>query len=185
MAKSDRTKKLFADKLQELAEHKQIKDIQVKELCAACEVERTTFYYYFCDKYDLVAWIFEQNYKEEAEKAAVLNNEEMIFNMLKRILKQKKFFANALQDHSQNNLRQYMLNFYINYERKLLCQYLNCNNLDEEMEYAIRHYSYGCMGHTIEWLLGKNDLSAEKMAYYQYKFMPDIMKKAAAKISDV
>ena len=29
-----------------------------------------------------------------------------------------------------------------------------------------------------DWLLGKNNLSAEKMAYYQYKFMPEELKKA-------
>ena len=34
------------------------------------------------------------------------------------------------------------------------------------------------MGHTIDWLLGNNNLSAEKMAYYQYKFMPEELKNA-------
>jgi hypothetical protein len=34
------------------------------------------------------------------------------------------------------------------------------------------------MGQTIDWLLGKNNLSAEKMAHYQYKFMPEELKKA-------
>ena len=46
----DRTKQLFADKIMQLAKNKPIKDIQIKELCAHCSVERTTFYYHFRDK---------------------------------------------------------------------------------------------------------------------------------------
>ncbi len=175
---ADRTKKLLAQKIQELAKSKPIKDIQVKELCEACELERTTFYYHFRDKYDLICWIFEQNFETESRNTAVLNSEEMIFRMSCRLLKQKAFFANALDDSSQNNLRQYMLDFYISSEREILCRYLKVNKLDEETEYAICHYSYGCMGHTIAWLQGENRLSAEKFAYYQYKFMPDILKEA-------
>ena len=57
----DRTKQLFADKIMQLAKNKPIKDIQIKELCVLCGVERTTFYYHFRDKYDLVAWIFVHN----------------------------------------------------------------------------------------------------------------------------
>ena len=69
----DRTKQLFADKIMQLAKNKPIKGIQIKELCVLCGVERTTFYYHFRDKYDLVAWIFKQNYIEEASRASGIN----------------------------------------------------------------------------------------------------------------
>ena len=38
----------------------------------------------------------------------------------------------------------------------------------------------GCLGNTVEWILGKNDLNPEKMGYYQYRLMPDILKQARA-----
>ena len=98
--------------------------------------------------------------------------------MFYRMKEERAFFVNALQDPAQNNLCQYMLDFYISSEEAILRKYLGVDTLDEEMEYAIRQYSFGCMGHTVEWLLGKNDLSPEKMAYYQYKFMPDFLKEA-------
>lgn len=175
---ADRTKHLFAQKIQELAKHKPVKDIQIKELCEACDMERTSFYYHFKDKYDLICWIFEQNFESESRNAAVINSEEMISRMLNRLMQQRSFFANALEDSSQNNLRQYMLDFYISSEREILCKYLNVNKLDDETEYAICNYSYGCMGHTVAWLQGKSSLTVEKFAHYQYKFMPDILKEA-------
>lgn len=175
---ADRTKKLLAQKIQELAKHKPVREIQIKELCKACEIERTTFYYHFRDKYDLICWIFEQNFETESRNATSLNSEEMIYHMCCRLLKQKAFFANALADHSQNNLRQYMLDFYICSEREILCEYLKVDRLDEETEYALCNYSYGCMGHTIAWLQGESTYSAERFAHYQYKFMPEVLKKA-------
>ena len=174
----DRTKQLFADKIMQLAKNKPIKDIQIKELCVLCGVERTTFYYHFRDKYDLVAWIFKQNYIEEASRAETINDERMIREMFRRLSMQKEFFLNALQDSSQNNLREYMLAFYIGIEEKVLCEYYHTDSLNEELLYEVRNYSFGCMGHTIDWLLGKNNLSAEKMAHYQYKFMPEELKNA-------
>lgn len=174
----DRTKQLFADKIMQLAKNKPIKDIQIKELCVLCGVERTTFYYHFRDKYDLVAWIFKQNYIEEASRAETINDERMIREMFRRLSIQKEFFLNALQDSSQNNLREYMLAFYIGIEEKVLCEYYHTDSLNEELLYEVRNYSFGCMGQTIDWLLGKNNLSAEKMAHYQYKFMPEELKNA-------
>ena len=174
----DRTKQLFADKILQLAKHKPIKNIQIKELCDLCGVERTTFYYHFRDKYDLVAWIFKQNYIEEASRAETINDERMIREMFHRLSMQKEFFLNALQDSSQNNLREYMLAFYIGIEEKVLCEYYHTDSLNEELLYEVRNYSFGCMGQTIDWLLGKNNLSAEKMAHYQYKFMPEELKNA-------
>ena len=174
----DRTKQLFADKIMQLAKNKPIKDIQIKELCVLCGVERTTFYYHFRDKYDLVAWIFKQNYIEEASRAETINDERMIREMFHRLSMQKEFFLNALQDSSQNNLREYMLAFSIGIEEKVLCEYYHTDSLNEELLYEGRNYSFGCMGQTIDWLLGKNNLSAEKMAHYQYKFMPEELKNA-------
>ena len=87
-------------------------------------------------------------------------------------------FANALSDRSQNSLDAYLLDFYVRSERGAVCRCQGVATLDEETEYVIRQYSYGCLGTTIEWILGKNGLSVESMARYQYLCMPEILKRA-------
>ena len=176
----DRTKWIFAETLIEMAKEKSVEKIQVKELCERCRAERTTFYYHFRDKYDLIAWIFMQMYETEEKQAQIINGEEMLVRMFRRIWEQRAFFRNAFQDKSQNSLSEYQLEFYIRMEREVLCRYLGVEELDEETEYTIKQYSYGCLGNTIEWILGKNDLTPEKMGYYQYRLMPDILKQAWA-----
>ncbi len=168
----------FPFTLEKMVQTKSMKDIQVKEMCKECEIERTTFYYHFCDKYDVIAWIFEKMFKEESKMAKVINNEEMIFNMANRIYKKKDFFSCVLQDDSQNNLRQYMMDFYIRSEEETLKKYRNVENLDEDTKYTIRAYSYGCMGLTVEWLMNKINLTPEQFAYHQYRLMPQELKEA-------
>ncbi|MBQ6197272.1 MAG: TetR/AcrR family transcriptional regulator C-terminal domain-containing protein [Lachnospiraceae bacterium] len=174
----NRTKQLFADTLLEMSKTKPIREIQVKDLCLNCGADRTTFYYHFRDKYDLVAWIYMSLYLEEEKNASIINGEDMIIRMLKRIWTHKAFFRNALQDTSQNNLGEYLLDFYISNERKIACKFLGSDTLDEETEYLIKQYSFGCLLHTVEWLLGKNNLTAEAFGHYQYMCMPDILKAA-------
>ena len=44
--------------------------VRVSDLCERCGVERRVFYYHFKDKYDLVAWMFEQDYQAARERGA-------------------------------------------------------------------------------------------------------------------
>ena len=178
MSASDRTKQLLADKLIEMSETKPIQDIRVKDLCTASGTDRSTFYYHFKDEYDLVAWIFMQLFEKERSLSPIENSEEMIEGMLRGFWSERDFFRNALKDRSQNSLDTYLLDFYIRSEREAICRYRGAETLDEETEYVIRQYSYGCLGTTIEWILGKNGLSVESMAHYQYLCMPDILKRA-------
>jgi hypothetical protein len=68
-----------------------------------------------------------------------------------------------LSNRSQNSLDTYLLDFYVKSGREAICRYQGVATFDEEMEYVIRQHSYGCLGTTIEWILGKNGLSVESM----------------------
>ena len=47
----------IADQMRELMKRKPLSKIRITEICRAAEIERSTFYYHFKDKYDLIAWI--------------------------------------------------------------------------------------------------------------------------------
>lgn len=50
------TKKLIADSLTSLLEHKQLDRITVKYLVEYCGISRQTFYYHFQDIMDVLEW---------------------------------------------------------------------------------------------------------------------------------
>lgn len=58
------TKQLFAKTLEEMLLTTPFDKIRVTTLCKNCSAAPQTFYNHFRDKYDLVAWIFEQDFKK-------------------------------------------------------------------------------------------------------------------------
>ena len=52
------TKELLAESFKELAEQKPINKITIANIADNCGVTQPTFYRYYKDKYDLIAWIY-------------------------------------------------------------------------------------------------------------------------------
>lgn len=62
------TKGAIAEAFRSLLRERGIEKITVKDVVARCGVNRQTFYYYFCDIYDLLAWSLDDalaSYLEE------------------------------------------------------------------------------------------------------------------------
>lgn len=55
------TKQLIAKTLHELLEKNSIEQITVKKIVEECGINRQTFYYHFCDIYDLIEWSLTQS----------------------------------------------------------------------------------------------------------------------------
>lgn len=176
--KPPRTKKLLANAIMELAETMPVSKIKITDICEKAELNRLSFYYHFKDKYDLIAWIYMQEFRAEAKTADILNSEEMMCAVLKRIEKHKKFYKNVYDDHNQNNLADYEVKMYLEMEEKILKEYLGADELDEELLYDLRSYSYLGIMHTKEWIMDREKMSVETFARRLYKDMPEILKKA-------
>lgn len=56
------TKKAFADALKELLKTQSFEKVTVSSICRQANMKRTSFYYHFLDKYDLVNWIFDSEF---------------------------------------------------------------------------------------------------------------------------
>lgn len=175
---NERTKRQFADAILNLSEFMPLQKIRVADICEKCGLKRQSFYYHFKDKYDLIAWMFVREFDTVAAEQKVLNSEEMIFQMNKRIEKHKKFYKAAYLDTSQNSLSDYMVRMYIDMEEKALCEYLHTDTLDAELMYDIKCYSYACIIHSKYWLTDEEKMTAEYFAKQMYRTMPELLKKA-------
>lgn len=169
---AERTKLWIADKMKNLMKQKPIDKIRITEICKVAEIERTTFYYHFKDKYDLVAWIFFQdaegiNIIDVRDAAAGLNK------MKQDIL----FYKRAYEDISQNALWQYMLEYFVTAYSELARKMTTSNTLNTELLFSIRLYCYGSVGMTKEWVLRDNITSAETLVKMMFNSMPEQLKK--------
>ena len=161
------TKLWIADKMKELMKQKPIDKIRVTEICKAAEIERPTFYYHFKDKYDLVAWIFFQS----ANKTYIVSIESAAESM-KQTNQDFLFYKRAYEDSSQNALWSYMLEYFVQRYEKIAKEKLRTEVLDTQLKFSIRHYCYGSVGVTREWLLYDNTTSAEVVVEMMFNSMP-------------
>ena len=166
------TKMWIADKMREIMKHKSLDKIRVTEICKAADIERTTFYYHFKDKYDLVAWMFctdayGTDITSVASAAAGMNR------MKQDIL----FYRRAYEDSSQNALWRYMLEYFVRRYSELAKEKLGTDLLDPQLAYSIRFYCMGAVGMTREWVLTDNITSAETVVQMMFGSMPENLRK--------
>lgn len=62
MADSNITKRAMAAAMKELLRDRPFAKVNVSDICDACGMNRKSFYYHFQDKYELMNWIFFNEY---------------------------------------------------------------------------------------------------------------------------
>lgn len=168
---AERTRIWIADTMKKLLVKKSIEQIRVTEICREAEIERPTFYYYFKDKYDLMAWMFVRH----AVKTDVLSVSSAA-NSLNQMRKDFIFYKRAYEDNSQNPMWAYMLEYFTERYADLARAKLGADALDTQTRYSIRLYCYGALGMTREWLLSDNITPAEMAVRMMFRSMPEALK---------
>jgi AcrR family transcriptional regulator len=168
---AERTKIWIADKMKGLMKMKSIEKIRITEICSEAEIERSTFYYHFKDKYDLVAWVFFH----DAFETDVISIESAAASM-NRMRNDFIFYKRAYEDTSQNPLWQYMLEYFVERYSSEVKRILDTDTIDTQTMYSIRLYCYGAVGMTREWLLTDNITPAETIVEMMFNSMPESLR---------
>ena len=176
MQMKDRTKIMFADSLEEILTEMPLDKVRVAKLCERCGASTPTFYYYFHDKYELVAWMFLQDFAGAfADQDPEYNPERMNQSSI-RFAKRRNFYKKAMDDHSQNSITQYLIDFNMQISREAF-KYNTGKELSSDQEFAVRYHIYGVMGMFREWLLG-NGMTSEYLNTQLYERTPNFLKEA-------
>ena len=73
---SNKTKKLIAETLLSMAQHKNLDKITVTDLVEACGISRQTFYYHFQDILDVIEWTIGQAVQNALERSLAAKTPE-------------------------------------------------------------------------------------------------------------
>lgn len=107
------TKKAIIEGFKELLQDMPLTKCSVKTITDYCKISRSTFYYHFQDKYDLVNWIF---YTEMRNNANAFDNPRKLadsyVNLCKYLYVNRKFYMACFQYMGQNSLFEYLYEFY-------------------------------------------------------------------------
>ncbi len=169
---TDRTKIWIAGQMKELMKHKRIDQIRVTEICQAAGIERSTFYYHFRDKYDLIAWIFT-GWAAETDAVDARSAAESMKKMKNEML----FYRRAYEDTSQNALWLYIHAYFTEEYTRAAKEKLQTDVLSTQLLFSIRLYCYGAVGMVKDWVLNDNVTSAETEVEMLFRSMPAEMHR--------
>lgn len=171
------TKKTFAAEFTVMIHEMPFEKVRVNALCERCGADRRTFYYHFYDKYDLVSWIFLQDYTASQEGRKSYSLEQSI-QMMRRMYEKREFYRAVFSDHSQNAIRNYIYQYFYHEGARALKAKEGVDLLPAETDYALRSYTYACIDLTFEWLRGELPYTPDQLALLQFRFMPKELKSA-------
>ncbi len=160
MPRSNQTKQLLAQSLQELMATTPLEKISVNDIVDHANVGRNTFYYHFEDKYDLVNWYFQSGITRFlVERSAYSGWDALLAALEAYFLENKVFYCNALAYNGQNSLQQYMFD-YLRSIFEQNARELNPDTSAEEVCRIGQFFSGAMMGILIPWVFSGMKVNA-------------------------
>ncbi len=108
MTNSDDTKRMIAAALKKLMGQKSFEKISVTDICDDCSLNRKSFYYHFKDKYDLVNWIFQDEFLNRIDPDSYEVGWDMIEDVCDLFYNNRDFYLAALEIQGQNSFHDYV-----------------------------------------------------------------------------
>lgn len=171
------TKRMFADELEAMMACIPLSKVRVADLCARCGVERRVFYYHFKDKYDLVAWMFEQD-RAAADEVATPYTVEFYAQTHRRLWTRREFYRRAFEDDSQNSIEHHLIDLSVQANEAALRRHLGVATLGRAHAFEARHFAHGNVGCVVDWLRGAFEATPEQLADAMYACMPVTLREA-------
>ena len=176
--KKRNTKEIFAETLLELAEHKTIDKITVKQITEGSGLSLQTFYNHFLDKADLVLWIHMSKAEQFLQKLGKNGYTfgDYLLDNVRFYAEHKAFLRNAfVNTHGQDSYAARSA------ERgcDMLLGYLRSKGIPEteEIRFYLRMYAYAAVHMVAEWTFQRKEMPPEVFAKYLEGGMPETLKK--------
>lgn len=174
----EKTKRKIQNALLELTEKKKIEEITVKEICEKADIAKQTFYNNYRDKYDVVAGIYINDMYDAGNMNRNDYGLEQLTEAFRRIFARKNFYRNVLAVKSQNSLADFIDQFDMEINSRIMKQHYHINELTDEMIYAIKYHSTGCLEILKEALENDESMTAESIAQIEYNILPPIIRNS-------
>ncbi|TEB16389.1 HTH-type dhaKLM operon transcriptional activator DhaS [Pelotomaculum sp. FP] len=108
MSKNSHTCVLLAESLKCFCKKRSLSAITVSDLIKDCGINRSTFYYHFADKYDLINWIFKNDVESKFHSPDRSSWQGNTLRLLQTFSRDRDFYIQALNISGANNLKQYL-----------------------------------------------------------------------------
>ena len=172
------TKDLLAESLKDLAQIKPVDKITIKELTKNCGLTSPTFYNHFCDKFELMAWIYNREVEASLKNFGRGDSfEDVICKWMEVVLEDENFYVNILKNAVGQNSFRYATN---DHAINLIADWIKIrhapDDLSPEIFFCIKFFMRGVSELVNDWALEKWDCTPRETAKFFVTAMPAPLK---------
>ena len=95
MSESYITKNALAASMKKLMEERDFSKVTVADICEGCGMNRKSFYYHFKDKYELVNWIFYEEFLKNMDVSRYKTSRDILEDLCKYFYRERTFYENG------------------------------------------------------------------------------------------
>lgn len=167
----------MANSLKNLMQTKSFQKISINDICSGCNMNRKSFYYHFQDKYDLLNWIFDTEFREfQSTDIKILLPQLCHF-----FYNNHNFYRKALLVDGQNSFRSHLYDILYRATSKML------ENIAEDEDFEelqIQFITDGIMCALIRWIVNPACINADEFMSKISSLIAHLIKVITAKYSN-
>lgn len=167
-----RTKKALANSLQELMLTMNFDKISIEIICKNAGTTRRNFYRHFLDKYDLLCWIYDQDFNFDFNEHPDWTIYDYYPHFCKKLYENRKFYMKAYEIDGQNNLREYCFKWLLPLLHRDAQHFFNA----EKEEEILRITSYAVFDSFVIWLKSEPCKLPEDFFTEQFEILDSVSK---------
>lgn len=141
-------KKRIADGFKKMAESTSFRKISVDKLAQYLDINRSTFYYHFKDKFSLVEWIFEDEITSAFSEVKPGEWMPNTLHLLRSFHENPGFYQQLIETNDYLNLRKFVFDATYQAAQEYLDHYLNGKSLDQGSQVFLCSYVSHAMTET-------------------------------------
>lgn len=147
--RSYKTKQALAESLMSLMEKQKFEKISIESICAGAEVNRRNFYRHFLDKYDLLQWIMQEDFRFDFDQHPDWTIVDYFPIFCRRLYEKKNFYQKAYQITGQNGFRETCFNWLYPLLQRSTKEYSKTPAQEEKWLRSVTYMNFDTF---VEWL---------------------------------
>lgn len=170
---SGRTKKMIAMSLKELCKTNSLNKITIRDIVEYCDINRSTFYYHFIDKQDVINYVYHIEVTMPLRKLCYLDSDAwgtLTLYSLQLMYQSKDFYSQAFKITGQNDIQSFILSEVLENWRILAEAIITSLNIAkgdsrrQELFYITEYLAQGAFAMMKAWVLSGMTESPERIA---------------------
>ena len=157
------TKRALVQALKKRMETQNFEKISISEICADCGLSRKSFYYHFKDKYELINWIYDTEFMEQALKTEFPDSWAFLEVLCAYFYENRTFYRKSFLVKGQNSFSEHFSSIVFSI---LYCDLSELFPQDAPLNPLAEFYADALVCSVKKWLCKKDSMAPQQFVQF-------------------